>query len=729
VLVESLLLADSLHGLSTGLLWTTVDARVRHASRAAADCLGRPASALAGASLFDLVEDFALAQWSALLRDAAGGQGLLRLTIVPPGRPRRTLGVRATALAHAGEPLIALMLLPIEDRLEAEGIEGLQREVLEAVALGRPLASVLDLLCRRVEALAPSVVCSVLMIERNGTVTPAAGPSLPEAYVQALVGAPIGPRAGSCGTAAWRREAVEVTDIATDPLWADFLGLLPILGMAACWSTPIIASNGEVVATFALYYREKGHAPPYHRRMVEACVPLCRVAIQHEANRAEIERLAYFDPLTNLPNRRLFGDRARHSMQAAARSHAGGALLLLDIDRFKTANDSLGHAAGDDVLRETARRLQADVGESATVARLGGDEFVALLPRCGPVEAMHAAERLRGALAAPLQVAGVQIEVSASVGISVFPQDGTDLDRLLKNAEMAMYEAKRAGRGVSRFFTSGMNDVIGQRLQMESALRQAIAARALELRYQPKISLADDRCTGVEALARWTDPVLGAVPPERFIALAEECGLVGAIDAFVLETACAQLARWRRAGAPVASVAVNVSPLHFHQDDVPGHVRRVLGAHGLPPSALVLEVTERIMLSDEERTREHLRALHEMGVRLSVDDFGTGYSSLGTLKRLPVAELKIDRSFVADLERDGSAQALAAAVIGIGRALALQVVAEGVETAGQREILARLGCDAVQGFLYARALPAAELEAWLRARDAAAPAAPAVPAP
>ncbi len=585
--------------------------------------------------------------------------------------------------------------------------------MLEAIALGRPLRSVLDLLCRRVEALAPSVSCSVLLIEKNGTVTPVAGPSLSPAYVDALHGAPIGPRAGSCGTAAWRREAVEVTDIRTDPLWADYASLLDMLDMAACWSTPIIATDGEVVATFALYYRTPGSAPPFHRRMVEACVPLCRVALQHEANRAEIDRLAYFDPLTGLPNRRLFSDRARQTLQMAVRIHAGGALLLLDIDRFKTTNDSLGHTAGDEVLRETARRLQHEIGDSATIARLGGDEFAAVLPRCSPVEAMHAAERLRHALAAPLRIAGMQIEVSTSIGISVFPQDGTDLDRLLKNAEMAMYEAKRAGRAASRFFTTGMNDVIASRMQMESALRQALAARGLALHYQPKMHLDGSGCAGVEALVRWTDPELGAVPPDRFIALAEECGLIGAIDAWVLETACAQLAAWQRAGVPVPSVSVNVSPLRFHSDDVPAHVRRLLSLHDLKPSALMLEVTERVMLSDDERTRVDLRTLHEMGVRLSVDDFGTGFSSLGYLKRLPVSELKLDKSFVCDLERDASDRALATAVIGIGKALGLQVVAEGVETPGQRELLIRAGCTVAQGFLFTRALPAHELVAWL----------------
>ena len=709
---EAQLLLDTFRGIDLGTVWLDDQACIVLANEFFAGWAGIDAAALAGRPLGELVEDLTPEHWQTI-RSAGNAGAPPRLAMADAAGNRRVLEVRARRVVQDGRALTALLLIPIADRVEAEGIDGLQREVLESIALGRPLRSVLDLLCRRVEALAPEVACSVLLVEKNGTVTPVAGPSLPPAYVDALHGAPIGPRAGSCGTAAWRREAVEVTDIATDPLWADYRSLLHLLPMAACWSTPIIAVNGEVVATFALYYRKPGAAPPFHRRMVEACVPLCRVALQHEANRTEIERLAYFDPLTGLPNRRLFSDRARQTLQMAVRIQAPGALLLFDIDRFKTTNDSLGHSAGDEVLRETALRLQAEIGDNATVARLGGDEFAALLPRCSPVEAMHAAERLRHALAAPLRIAGMQIEVSTSIGIALFPQDGVELERLVKNAEMAMYEVKRAGRGASRFFTTTMNDVVAQRMHMESALRQVLAAGGLALHYQPKMHLDGSGCAGVEALVRWNDPVLGYVPPDRFIALAEECGLIGAIDAWVLETACAQLAAWQHADVPVPSMSVNVSPLRFHSDDVPAHVRRLLTLHDLKPSALMLEVTERVMLSDDERTRVDLRTLHEMGVRLSVDDFGTGYSSLGYLKRLPVSELKLDKSFVNDLEREASDRALADAVIGIGQALGLQVVAEGVETPGQREWLARAGCAIAQGFLFTRALPAAELVDWL----------------
>ncbi|MET0383191.1 MAG: EAL domain-containing protein [Burkholderiaceae bacterium] len=722
------LMLDTVQGMPVGVLWIDAQARVRQANGTAAGWLGIGADALQGASIFELVEDFGFEQWHALKNDPAARAGSMRLKLVLAGARRRRLGLRAVCVRGGDQELLALLLSPIDDRLEAESIQELQREVLEAVALGRPPRAVFDLLCRRVETIAAGAVCSVLLVEKNGTVTPMAGPSLPQAYVEALRGAPIGPNAGSCGTAAWRREPVEVTDIATDPLWADYAALLGLLGMSACWSTPVIAAGGEVVATFALYYRAIGPAPPFHRRVVDACVPLCRVALQHESNRAEIEQLAYFDQLTGLPNRRLFGDRARQALQSATRTRTGGAVLLLDVDRFKTTNDSLGHAAGDEVLRTIARRLQAGIGDDATVARLGGDEFAAILPRCGPMEAMHAAERLRAALAAPLPVAGAQIVVSNSIGISVFPQDGVDLDRLLKNAEMAMYEAKRAGRGASRFFTGVMNDAVALRMQMEGALRRAVAARSLELRYQPKIPHDGSRCARGEAVAGGNDPVLGAVPPERFIAVAEECGLIGAIDAWVLETACAQLAQWRRCGVPVPGVSVNVSPLRFHHDDVPGHVRGLLAQHGLAPGSLTLEITERAMPGDDERTRVDLRTLHEMGVRLSVDDFGAGCSSLGHLKRLPVSELKLDKSFVGDLERGDSDRALAAAVIGVGHALGLQVVAEGVETDGQRQLLRGAGCAIAQGFLFTRALPAAEIAEWLAGPGAAWNSQPGAPA-
>lgn len=602
---------------------------------------------------------------------------------------------------------------------EQADIDHLQRDVLEAVALGRPLAAVMDLLCRAVEALAPEVICSVLAVDEDGRVHPLAAPSLPTTFSGALEGFMIGPQAGSCGTAAWRRQPVEVTDIANDPLWADFRELALPHGLHACWSTPILLGVDQVVATFALYYREPRGAAPFHRRMVQACAQLCQIAFMHDRHQREIERLAYFDGVTGLPNRTLLADRARQTLMQASRTEAPAALLLLDIDRFKTVNDSLGHAVGDQVLKHISERLLGALRDSDTLARLGGDEFVALLPGCSADDAMHVAGKLRAVLEAPIPLAGshARVQMTASIGVCAYPRDGLDLDQLLKNADIAMYEAKRAGRDCARFFLHAMNQALDERLDIEAALRHALSHQLLQLHFQPKVRLTDRALVGVEALLRWHDAERGWVSPDRFIPVAEESGLINALDAWVLAQACAQLARWRAEGIAVPGMSVNVSPQRFHQDDVAAHARALLAKHGLSANDLTLEVTERLMLDDTSRPREQLQQLHEMGVGVSVDDFGTGYSSLSYLKRLPVTELKLDKSFVRDLEQDADDRALSSAVIGIGRSLGLTVVAEGVETEGQRAVLVAMGCDAAQGWLFGRPMAAEALAGWIAAQE------------
>ncbi|MBV8604625.1 MAG: EAL domain-containing protein [Pelomonas sp.] len=597
----------------------------------------------------------------------------------------------------------------------------IQREVLEAVALGRSLQAVMDLLCRRFESVAPGVLCTVLGVDEDRRVRALAAPSLPKAFSLAVDGQPIGPKAGSCGTAAWRGEPVEVSDIAHDPLWDDYRGLAMSFGLAACWSSPVFDGSGRVALTFALYYRQQQAVDPLHREFVDASLQLCRVALRHDEHERRIERLAYYDSVTSLPNRSLFADRARQALHMASELGAHGALLLLDLDRFKTLNDSLGHARGDEVLRELARRLQVPLRAADTIARLGGDEFVVLLPGCGAVDAQHVAEKLQAALAPMLRVAELDLKISASIGIAIYPADGLDLDALLRSAEMAMYEAKRAGRNCTRYFLKAMNAELEKRLAVEAGLRRALTRRgALSVHYQPKVALASGALNGVEALVRWHDPELGMIPPDRFIPVAEDCGLIRPLDAWVLEEACAQLAAWRAAGLAVPNVSINASPPRFCHDAVAEHVSALVARHGLSAGDLTLEVTERLMLDDNEHASAQLRALHGMGVRLSVDDFGTGYSSLSYLRRLPVCELKLDRSFVRDIEHDPEDLALARAAIGIGRTLGLDVVAEGVETEGQRALLLSAGCPSAQGWLYARAMAADAFADWLRGRDAAA---------
>lgn len=390
-----------------------------------------------------------------------------------------------------------------------DAIAALQRRVLEAVALGGPLVEVMDSLCRQVETLAPGVLCTVIEIDANGCLQPVAGPSMPAAYSAALVGVPIGPSAGSCGTAAWRRKPVEVQDIANDPLWRDHKELALQFGLAACWSNPIfIKGEDRVGMTFALYYREVRAVEPFHRSLAEACVQLCQVALTHEYSRRQIERLAYFDGVTGLPNRTLFNDWARQALQAAevvnGATPENGAitLLLLDLDRFKTINDSLGHAVGDQVLAGLAKRVAGVLKPGDLLARLGGDEFVVLLPGRDKPEALLLAAAVHAVLVDPMQVGSNDLRLSVSIGLSSFPADAADVSSLLKSADMAMYEAKRNGRNCTRAFAQAMNEDLDSKLRIEVALRRAIAASVLTLHYQPKLHLGDGHLVGVEALLR-----------------------------------------------------------------------------------------------------------------------------------------------------------------------------------------------------------------------------------
>ena len=586
-------------------------------------------------------------------------------------------------------------------------IDALHRRVLSAVALGKPLTEVMTELCTQVERLAPGVICTVLAVHPDGTVSPLAARSMPPGFSEAINGQPIGPKAGSCGTAAWRGQPVEVSDIANDPLWADYRELALAFGLAACWSTPVFRAGGSVGATFALYYREARPALPVHRAMVESCVQLCQIALRHHEHELRIERLAYYDAVTGLANRNLLVDRTRQALHMVTQLGSQGALILIDLDRFRGINESLGHRAGDALLHGLGERLRQVAGPADTLARPGGDEFVLLLPNCGPLEAQQMATRLHAAIQTPNREPGhADLQLTASIGICLFPSDGVNVEALLSNAELAMYEAKHAGLAHTRFFHRAMNEALDARLRVEAALRSALDTETFVLHFQPKVLLSDSSMAGAEVLLRWTDSELGPMAPDRFIPVAEEAGLIATIDRWVLGAACAQLANWRAAGLPTPALSVNISPPLILQDDVAGLVARLMEQHGLRADELTLELTERLLLEDDEHARDQLRQLDAMGVRISLDDFGTGYSSLSYLKRLPVSELKLDRSFVRDLENDADDRALATAIIGIGQTFGLHVVAEGVETEGQRRILQEAGCELAQGWLFAAAMSA-----------------------
>ena len=429
----------------------------------------------------------------------------------------------------------------------------------------------------------------------------------------------------------------------------------------------------------------------------------------HEARLSEYRSL--HDRLTELPNRVLFHDRAQRSIAAARRNGRAVAILIMDLDRFKEVNDTLGHHHGDLLLQEVGPRLSAVLRDSDTVGRMGGDEFAVLLPDVnGPEDAANVADKLLEALGRPFQVGGVTLDVHASIGIACFPEHGDDVDTLIQRGDVAMYMAKTAHTQVESY-SSESDPYSKDRLALVAQLREALTRREFVMHYQPQIDLATGRLGGVEALVRWEHPVRGLMYPDTFIPLAELIGLIPRITEETLRLAIAQGADWRLRGLDMV-VAVNVSSRDLHDRDLPTRIAKLLREHELPADRLMIEITESMLMVDPERAREILQELSNAGIRIAVDDFGTGYSSLAYLKRLPIDKIKIDRSFVMGMVEDESDRHIVASTVDLGHNLGLQTVAEGVEDRDAYEHLARMGCDQAQGYHMSRPLTAEKLEAW-----------------
>ena len=450
----------------------------------------------------------------------------------------------------------------LTDITETRQLRSLQQLIMAGLADELPITELGDRLCRRVEQLAPDVVCSLLHIDANGVIHPLGAPSLPEDLSAGLDGLAIGPDVGNCGSAAYYGRPMLTMDIDTDPRWQPHKSRVLELGLRACWSTPIKAKDGRVIGTFAFYFRERRAPSSWHQCIVDACVHLGALAIERQEARAEIARLAYYDVLTGLPNR----SHLRNLISEAIRNCPKGkqvALAFIDVDNFKDVNDTLGHSAGDELLVQLAKRLREQIQPGDMLGRLGGDEFVVILPNRDATEAALVASKITDAMVMPLQIGSRHVPMSASMGLSIYPDNATDIDALIQQADAAMYQAKRAGRSTYRFFTSDMKGLAEQRLVLSAALRGAIASDGLQLHYQPQIRTNDGTIHGVEALARWHDPVLGDISPARFIPLAEESGLIEQIGMWSIREACRQMAAWRASGLDIPCMSVNLSPINF----------------------------------------------------------------------------------------------------------------------------------------------------------------------
>jgi diguanylate cyclase (GGDEF)-like protein len=474
-------------------------------------------------------------------------------------------------------------------------------------------------------------------------------------------------------------------------------------------AVPIIVLTGNDDRTVALSAVKSG-AQDYlvkGRLDRELLLRSMQYSIERKRYQVELERQANYDALTGLPNRNLLHDRLRQAVRAQRRPRAM-AVVFIDLDNFKLVNDSLGHGAGDQLLRKTAERLRAVVREGDTVARLGGDEFVVILNEHASEEmTFRTMQRIAAGVSQPMTIEGHELIVTCSAGVSMFPQDGPDVDTLLRNADTAMYRAKDHGRNNVQFYTSDMNQRISERVALENALRRAIERQELLLHYQPKIDLKTGAIAGAEALLRWRHPEWGLLRPERFIALAEETGLIVGIGEWVMRETCRQTRAWLDRGLAPGLVSVNLSARQFREEGLVRRVSRILEDSGIDPRHIELELTESMVMHNVSGAIATLHGLKSLGVALSVDDFGTGYSSLAYLKDFPIDTLKIDRSFVRDIGGGEGADegVIAQAVISLGHALHLKVIAEGVETESQVRFLRRHGCDEVQGFFYGEPVP------------------------
>jgi diguanylate cyclase (GGDEF)-like protein len=587
----------------------------------------------------------------------------------------------------------------IKQRERAEALRAGQYNILEMIAANAPLERILQQLIFWVEAQGHVGLASLLLLDSAGkTIAQTYAPSLPEGYNQALIGVNIGPKVGSCGTAMYRNQSVEVFDIDTDPLWDDYRDLAASYGLKACWSSPITTQSNQVLGSFAIYYRQSQSPSDDQRTLVASAVHLAGIAIDRARAEARIQHMAHHDDLTGLPNRTLLQDRIETSIVAARRDQSRTAVLMIDLDRFKHVNDSLGHQTGDTLLKEVAERLKRCVRATDTISRLGGDEFVVSLPNVGfDLTASTVAAKVMHELEAPFFIRNQPVKLGASIGISLYPEDGENAQDLLRMADTAMYAAKKSGRGQYCYFTHELNRAAHEHFVLLSQLQDAIRNQEFELYYQPLFRLSDRCLTGAEALLRWNHPERGLLAPGQFMYLLEEHGLMVGVGDWVLQTACQQTANWAKQGLS-CRVSVNLAADQFYRGDLLQSVKQALKDSDLQPQQLMLEFTETVLLRQTDNIIAIMHQLKELGIFLSLDDFGTGYSSLSYLHSFPVDELKIDRSFIHATHQHGNALNIVTSIVQLASTLGIQSVAEGLETVEQIDTVTGLGCTFGQGY-------------------------------
>jgi diguanylate cyclase (GGDEF)-like protein len=606
----------------------------------------------------------------------------------------------------------------ITERKQAELLERDRNRVLEMVSQNKPLKLVLAALIQLVEGQHPELLSSVLLLQ-DGRVYHAAAPNLPESFTRIIDGLTFGDILGTGDTVVYRGETLITPNIATELEKSTYHKLALRYDLRAYWSVPIFSSDGALLGIFTSYYRQPNRPTPEELQLVGMASQLAAIALEHHQLTEQLAYQAQHDALTGLPNRPLFEDRLHQAIARARRSGSLVGLLYVDLDRFKLVNDTLGHAAGDTLLRQVAQRLKSCVREGDMVARIGGDEFSVVLNDLeNPQDAEGVIQRILETLKQPLVLRGHELFVTTSIGISLYPTDGDEAEELLRKADNALYRGKQQGRNTYQFYTPEIDEAVHEHFRLKYHLQGAIERGELLLYYQPQFKVTSGELVGLEALLRWNHPELGLISPNKFISLAEESGLIVPFGAWVLAEACRQNQFWQQAGYPALRMAINVSILQFTRANFVETVVQALEQVRLDPKWLQLELTESLLMRNPKDTASKLSRLRTLGVVIAIDDFGTGYSSLTYLRQLPIDTLKIAQPFVGEigvnLHNSPGDEAIITAITNLAHSLGMRVVAEGVETEQQLEFLRRIGCDEMQGFLFSQPLPAPETEALLR---------------
>ena len=604
----------------------------------------------------------------------------------------------------------------ISDRRRADIQRTSQAHVLERIAVGAPLEAVLDDLIRLVEIQIPGTCGAIELADGDGTqLRLGAAPNVAVSFVKAIDGIPIGPNDGSGGAAFHRGEAVVVADMLNDPLLENFRDLVAAHPYQSCWSVPIVSLSKKPVGALTLYSTTRRVPTKTELSICADASHVAGIAIERKRSEERIHFMATHDALTGLPNRTLLEDRLEQALRYAERANHWVTVAFIDLDNFKNINDSLGHNAGDELLKAVANQMISCLRAVDTVVRLGGDEFVVLLvDQQKSVDSISATiARIKAAISMPLEIGGQMLSVTTSIGIANYPDDGEDADTLLANADAAMYQAKELGRDRHQFYTPGLNVKLRSELQLQEALRGAVERHEFVLHYQPQVDMLTGRVFAVEALIRWNHPTQGQIPPNSFIPIADQTGLIVPIGNWVLQEACRQNRAWQDSGLRPIKVCVNVSARQFAEKNFAGRVVNALETSWLEARYLELELTESLIMRDIEQAIGTMNELQRLGVQIAIDDFGTGYSSLSALKLFPVARLKIDRSFIKGLPTNVDDRAVTTAVISLGKKLNLRIIAEGVENDDQIAFLRKNKCDELQGFRFSKPVPAGDIEAFL----------------